>query len=168
MAAKARRRPIKISGQFAPRTIEMLESPAMRVLSLSARRVLDRIEIELARHGGKDNEHLPVTFDDFSRFGIDRHAIAPAIRECEALGFIEITVKGRAGNAEFRSPNKFRLTYRHTTYLDPTNEWQKVDTMEQAQRVAESARRRKKKQISSVGKHLVTVGNTHTDIQISQ
>jgi hypothetical protein len=33
----------KIQGQFAARTIDMLESPAFRVLSLSARRVLDRL-----------------------------------------------------------------------------------------------------------------------------
>jgi hypothetical protein len=32
--------------------------------------------------------------------------------ELVALGFIEITERGRAGNAEWRSPNKFRLTYR--------------------------------------------------------
>ena len=31
----------KIQGQFAARTIDMLESPAFRVLGLSARRVLD-------------------------------------------------------------------------------------------------------------------------------
>ena len=33
----------------------MMASPAFRVLSLSARRVLDRLEIELAHHGGQDN-----------------------------------------------------------------------------------------------------------------
>jgi hypothetical protein len=56
----------KIGKQFAPRTIEMLESPAHRVLSLSARRVIDRIEIELAHHGGMDNGKLPVTFEQFA------------------------------------------------------------------------------------------------------
>ena len=79
------RRRNKIGGQFAWRLIEMLESPAFRVLSLSARRVLDRIEIELARHGGSDNGRLPVTFDDFHRYGIHRHAVAPAIRETIGL-----------------------------------------------------------------------------------
>ena len=42
----------KISGQFAWQLIEMLESPAWRVLTLSARRVFDRIQIEHAHHGG--------------------------------------------------------------------------------------------------------------------
>ena len=41
----------KIQGQFAARTIDMLESPAFRVLGLSARRVLDRLEIELITAG---------------------------------------------------------------------------------------------------------------------
>jgi len=100
-----------IDGQFAAHTIEMIKSPAWSVLSLSARRVLDRIEIEHADHGGNDNGRLPVTYDDFERYGIHRHAIAAAIRETVALGFTEITERGRAGNAEFRSPHKFRLTY---------------------------------------------------------
>ena len=64
----------------------MLESPTFRELSLSARRVLDRLEIELAHHGGMDNGRLPVTYDDFQRYGIDRNAIAPAILELIAPG----------------------------------------------------------------------------------
>jgi hypothetical protein len=51
----------KISGQFAARLIEMLESPAYRTLSRSALLVISRIEIELAYHGGNDNGQLPVT-----------------------------------------------------------------------------------------------------------
>jgi hypothetical protein len=34
------------------------------------------------------------------------------LREVCALGFVEITERGRAGNAEWRRPNLFRLTYR--------------------------------------------------------
>ena len=55
---------------------------------------------------------LPVTYEDFERYGIDRHSIAPAIREAVALGFLEVTERGRAGNAEWRRPNYFRLTYK--------------------------------------------------------
>jgi hypothetical protein len=57
------RRISRIAGQFAPRTIAMIESPAFRVLSLSAHRILARLEIELAHHGGKDNGALPCTYD---------------------------------------------------------------------------------------------------------
>ena len=80
-------------GQFAARLVEMLEAPAYRVLRLSARRALDRVEIELGHHGGNDNGRLPVTFES-------RGSIAPAIREAVALGFLEITEHGRAGNGE--------------------------------------------------------------------
>jgi hypothetical protein len=49
----------QIDGQFNARLIEMMESPAYRALSLSAHRVLDRISIELAHHGGNDNGKCP-------------------------------------------------------------------------------------------------------------
>jgi len=127
-----------IGGQFAPHTIAMLRSPAWRALGLSARRMLDRIEIELADHGGTDNGKLPVTYNDFVQYGIHRHSIRSAIREVVALGFVEITEPGRAGNAEWRKPNLFRLTYRNTKYA-PTDEWQKI-TEEQAERIARTAR----------------------------
>src|SRR6266478_9520309 len=134
------RRRTTIGGQFAWRLIEMLESPAYQVLSKSGHRVLARLEIEMAHHGGKDNGRLPVTFENFQNYGIDRHAIAPAIRECEVLGFVETTEHGRAGNAEFRSPNKFRLTYRPTGDAGPTDDWRRVRSVEDAQRLARQAR----------------------------
>jgi hypothetical protein len=57
-----------------------------------------------------------------------------------ALGFAEITEHGRAGNAEFRSPHKFRLTYFRVGRAPPTNEWQRIKTVEEAQ-LARAARR---------------------------
>ena len=60
------RRKSIISGQFAARLIEMLESPAYRALSESGHRIISRIEIELGHHGGNDNGRLPITFDQFA------------------------------------------------------------------------------------------------------
>jgi hypothetical protein len=155
-----RRNRNRIAGQFAPRLIEMLESPAYRALSLSARRVLDRIEIELAHHGGRDNGGLPVTYDDFQHYGIvDRHLIAPAIRELIALKFIEISKPGYAGSAEFRAPNLFRLTYRPTKREEPTHDWRRITTMEQAKKLVREAR--PKKQNSSGGKGTMRSGGNH-------
>jgi len=122
-------------GQFAWRLIEMLESPAYRVLSLWAHKVLSRIEIELAHHGGRDNGNLPVTYDDFVHYGAHRYRIAPALHELVTMGFVEITKRGRAGNAEFRQPHHFRLTYRHTARDEPTDEWRRIATMEQAKKL---------------------------------
>jgi hypothetical protein len=118
----------------------MLRSPAWRILSLSARRVLDRVEIEHADHGGQDNGRLPVTFQDFEDYGVHRHAIRPAISECEALGFLELTERGRAGNGEWRKPNIFRLTYRHTKAAPPTDDWERIASIEDAERIAKRAR----------------------------
>jgi hypothetical protein len=148
----------KIAGQFAARLIEMLESVAYRAMSLSGHRVIARIEIELAHHAGHDNGRLPVTFDDFERYGIDRHAIAPAIREVEALGFVEVSERGRAGNAEYGTPNRFRLTYRPTAAAEATNDWRNIKTIEDANARALAARKNK----SPVGeKTRFSVENPH-------
>lgn len=143
----------KIAGQFVPRLIEMIESPAYRVLSLSAHRVLDRIEIEHGHHAGRDNGKLPVTYNDFVDYGMDRHSIAPALREVEVLGFVEVTEHGRAGNAEHRSPNKFRLTYRPTDDRVETDEWRRIKTIEEAKAIAQASRQKQK-----VGRYLNQFG----------
>lgn len=144
MADKGRARRGKrtrIAGQFAWRLIDMLRSPAYRALSLSGHRVLARLEIELAQHGGDENGKLPVTFDQFAEYGIHRQAIAPAIREVVALGFVEITEAGRAGNAAWRRPTLFRITYRHTKLAEPTDDWRKIQSDADAEAIANAARK---------------------------
>jgi hypothetical protein len=89
------RRKSTIVGQFVPHRLELIESPAWRVLSPSARRVLDRFEIEMCHHGGlRANGQLVVTYGDFERFGIHTDAIAPAIREVVALGLVVVRRQG--------------------------------------------------------------------------
>ena len=136
------RRKNRIDGQWSPRLIEMLESPAYRVLSVSAHRVISRIEIEHASHGGSENGNLPVTKQNFMDYGMDHDAIAPAIREAEALGLIRMK-RGRGGNADYRQPNRFFLTFAHgrdSRAYPPTHEWRKIKTIEQAQAIADAAR----------------------------
>jgi hypothetical protein len=140
-----RRDKYSIPGQWQSRPIEMLESPAHRVLTLAAHRVIDRIAVELAHHGGQENGRLPVTFDNFESYGIDRGSIAPAIREAVALGFIEVTEKGRAAAGEWRSPNLFRITFqpilnRNKAVALPTNDWSKIETIEAALVIQKAAR----------------------------
>jgi hypothetical protein len=167
----SRNRAKSIPGQFAARLIEMLEAPAYRVLSLSARRVLDRVEIELGHHGGKaeENGRLPVTYEDFENYGIDRGSIAPAIREAVALGFLEVTEHGRAGNAEWRKPNKFRLTFRPTKGARDygTNEWRRFRTVEEAQAAARSAREMPSKTRSQCGFSPKVSGKSPTENALS-
>jgi hypothetical protein len=143
-----------ISGQFAARPIEMLESPAYRALSLSAHMVLARIEIELAHHGGNDNGKLPVTVDQFVEYGMHRSSVAPAIREVEALGFIRVE-RGRGGNADYRRPNLFYLTYsnwRGSKAEPPSHDWKHIKSMEEALRIAREARAAKDRNAVDFGK----------------
>jgi hypothetical protein len=119
----------------------MLEA-VMSVASRSAHQVLMRIEIENAHHGGADNGRLPITYQDFRKFGVHIRMIAPAIRELQALGVIEVTERGCGGNAEFRRPSLYRSTYRHAKGEagDGTHEWRRVKTIEEAGAIAKAAR----------------------------
>jgi len=117
-----------IEGQFIAHRIEMLESSAWASLTFAARRILDRLEIEHAHHGGKENGNLPCTYDDFERFGVRRASVAAGIRLLVAGGFVEVTHSGRGGNGEFRDPARYRLTYLNTPKANPTDEWRKITT----------------------------------------
>jgi hypothetical protein len=144
-----------ISGQFAARLIEMLESPAYRVLSRAAHQIISRVEIELANHGGNDNGKLPVTAEQFIEYGVHHDSVAPAIREAEALGFIKVTERGRGGNAEHHSPNLFLLTFaygRDSRSQPPTQNWRQIKTLEEAEQVARAARAAKDERAVARGK----------------
>ena len=122
----------------------MQRSHAWRVLSRAAHQCLSRIEIELADHGGKDIEALPVTFNDFESYGVNRHAIAPALAELEALGFIDITQRGApARAAEYRRSNRFRLLTRPWEKMGATYRprWDRFKTLDEAAAAADEARR---------------------------
>ena len=102
--------------------------------------------------------HVPSTISPNSEF--DRHSIAPAIREAVALGFVEITRQGCAGNAIYRQPTLYRLTYRHCgSHRETTDEWRRIKTLENAKAIAERARKNK----SPVGgnPHRYQWGKTH-------
>jgi hypothetical protein len=142
----------RISEQFSARPIELLESAAYRALSRSAHMVISRIEVELAHHGGNDNGRLPVTTDDFVAYGMHRSSVAPAVREAEALGFIRVTERGRAGNAEYRKPNMFYLTFSTWRGSPPTHEWRRIKTIEEATKIATDARANKNQQAIAQGK----------------
>ena len=168
-----------ISGQFIAFPVETVESPAFRALGFSAVRALFRISLELAHHGGNDNGKLPVTFDDFERYGINRHGIAPALAELEALGFIAITERGKmARGAEYRRPNKFLLTTRPE--LEGVGRercrWRRFKTLEDTEAAASAARANASKHKSAKGEkkkppvskaHWKPVRETHHSDQIA-
>jgi hypothetical protein len=91
------------------------------------------------------NGELVCTFADFEAYGVyNRHQIAPAIRELAALGFIEVTRKGAAGNADHRQAAMYLLTYRPFGSAQyRTNGWRRIGSLEEAERVAKVARAKK-------------------------
>ena len=164
-----RRKKNKIAGQFAARTIAMLKSPAYRLLSRAAHMVLARLEIEHAHHGGNDNGKLPCTFAHFEEYGVHRRSIAPAIRELVALGFIEVMRKGAAGNAEFRQPSLYRLTYRaeHGGSGSGTHEYLKIATIEEATALADWAREQADPRAVAAGKKR-NPGGTFCQVSVAE
>jgi hypothetical protein len=170
---RSKRRHSKITERFIIHPTSMLDSEAFAVLSLSALRVLFRLEIEHSSHGGTSNGRLVATYDDFEKYGVHRQAIAPAIRELVALGFIRVTERGRAGNREFRAPNKFLLTFLPTWDDAPMpNDWKRIKTKEQAEMTAKAARElvkrpRPKKRNFSGGIRTATGTETTTENPVS-
>jgi hypothetical protein len=132
-----------LAEHFASQPVELLNSPAHRVLSRAARQALVRIEIELRRHAGRDNGRLIVTKLQFVEHGLHPRMIPAALRELAALGIIQITMHGRGGNAEYWQPNRFLLNYQCgavDAHEQITNAWNKFKTLEEAEEVAASAR----------------------------
>jgi len=130
----------KIEGQFVPLLAEMIASPAYRVLSLAARRVLDRLQLEHLRHGGVENGRLSVSYDQFVEHGVHRHSVGPALREVAALGFLAIVERGSGGNATYRRSSTYRVTFLPTREAAASNDWRRIQDIEDAKAVAEVAR----------------------------
>lgn len=140
---------MKLKGPFIAHSGDMIKSPAWRALSREALHVLGRIEVEHLSHGGKENGILVVTYSDFEGYGVGHYrSIAQGIREAEALGFLQIK-RGRAGNGEFKSSNKYRLSYL-TTYFNgveqpPTDEWKLIKDIDDAKSRMKSAKTHRKR-----------------------
>jgi hypothetical protein len=93
-------------------SFELLESAAMRSLSVNGRRVLDRIRLEHMAHAGLENGRLKVTWDDFVKFGVGRRFISGALTEVIAAGIVAITQPGRkAWGRDPGDPTQYRLTF---------------------------------------------------------
>jgi hypothetical protein len=133
---------MKISGLFVARPVAMLEAPALWALSRTALLILNRLETEYSKRKRATNGRLSVPYRDLERCGLHVNAIAPALRELQALGFIQIA-QGSAGNAAHRRPNLYRLTYlADAEGSDPTHDWRAIETLEQAEAIAFATRSR--------------------------
>jgi hypothetical protein len=153
------RRRNQIAGQFVAHPRQMIECVAWRALNLAARKALERIEIEHMDHGGAENGKLPVTYADFEKWDVHPNFVAPALRELEALGFIEIVKRGSRGAAGTRQASEYRLTFR-PAWNAPKNdtgshEYLKIKTREEAEVLAAAARKRTDPQTVSRAKESI-------------
>lgn len=146
-----------VNGQYIMRPTAMLKSPAFAALSLSEHRILFRIEIEHASKGGTANGKLPVTHENFRKFGIHRNIVGPSLRAVCALGFIQITEQGVAAAGAMRTPTQFRITYQRTDAAPATDEWSRITTVEEAARIAAEARANTPKRYKNAGKFPVSL-----------
>lgn len=133
----------KVAEAFIAHIKEMRESPAWRAIPDTAKRVLERLELEHMRHAGTANGSLKVTFDQFAAAGIRRQSISLALRQLAALGFIEVIVEGYRGQNGFHVPSQYRLTYVYNADYRrqglPTHEWRRIADDEHAREALQQA-----------------------------
>ena len=104
-------------------TRELIASPAMRSLSLTARRLLDFLMIEHMNHAGSENGKLMATEGQLIAFGLTRRLISEAVRELVFLGLVRVE-RGRLTRGGVKAPNLYRLTvYADKEGCPATNEW---------------------------------------------
>jgi GNAT superfamily N-acetyltransferase len=122
-------------------TREMLEAPAWRAMPIHARRVVERVCIEHMAHAGTANGNLTVTYRDYRAYGIGQRRIRKAIEIAEALGWIEVTVRGRRSFEAERYPSRYALTWLPQPALGrhATNRWRQITTPESARAVLRQA-----------------------------
>ena len=132
---RRRRKPmgprIRIKEQFIAHPVTMLRSAAFRSFRLADLRILQRLEIEHASQGGKQNGDLTCTYSDFVEYGLRRASIPEAIRRLVHGGFLVVTEQGRQSYGDLRIPSRYRLTYLPTfadgRWVEPTHEWRPLE-----------------------------------------
>ena len=114
-------------GGWVAHRLKLMVSPAWRHRPIPLAKILERIEIEHMRHGGKENGHLVVSYDQLVRNGVSRRTIRSALALGVSLGLLEVKQSGEwAGDV--RSPNIYRLTYLpEKNRRAPTDEWEGID-----------------------------------------
>jgi hypothetical protein len=112
-------------------TADMLTSPAWRNLTGNAMKVVMRIALEHLRHGSLENGKLPVTYQDFVRWGVRKNSIREALLVAIHLGWIDRTSVGDVpwDGSDLRRPSTYGLTWlpQHTG-ASASNRWTRIKT----------------------------------------
>jgi hypothetical protein len=105
--------------------LKVMGSPAWCGLSLSAKRIMDRLLIENYRHHRMNNGRLRVSYEQFRGHGVALCCIATALRKLVKAGLLAIT-KG-AREDERQGPNLYRLTFLGT--IDGPATWRESNVV---------------------------------------
>lgn len=124
-------------GGWIPVRLSLMLSPAWQHRPKPVARLLERIQIEHLRHGGKENGRLCVSFDQLVDYGLSRRVVHEAIKAACDLGLLGLVQHDQiVGN--IRPPNEYRLTYVPAREKRaPTDEWRYVSET-QAATIAQS------------------------------
>ena len=119
-------------------------SYAWRAASRSCQQVIYRVLEEHMAHAGQDNGNLPVTTDNFVKWGIDDESVAAAQREAVALGLLYLSRRGRGGNAEHRAEHRWGIPFlKDAKGKYGGMEWKRFSSLAEAKRVAKEARKQR-------------------------
>jgi hypothetical protein len=99
-------------------TVEMLNAPAFRTLSLSGRRFISLLEVHLMNSAGLENGLLTATWTQCQAAGIHKDAVTRTIADVVKRGLVEVTQRGLYRGHGKGMPNRFRLTFRQTRSKD--------------------------------------------------
>jgi hypothetical protein len=122
-------------------TREMLSSPAWRALTPAALKVVKRVMLEHMAHAFTANGNLVVTYSDFREYGVRNRTVRTAIAIAEALGWLDVTVRGKASFEDQRYPSRYALTWlpQPGSGKPASNRWRGIKTDQAAQAVVKDA-----------------------------
>lgn len=73
--------------------------------------MLFRIILEHMAHGGTENGNLQVTYNQFEEYSISRKSVHAALLALDAVGLIDLVVKGQRSHGIARRPSRYGLTW---------------------------------------------------------
>lgn len=125
---------------WVPHRLEMLLSPAWQAVPRPLHKLIERLEIEHLRHGGFENGHLFVSYQQFVDYGISKRSIRPTLALGEALKLIKVDRVEEVGGGNLRPPNRYGLTFTPLKgKREPGDEWRQV-SKQQAETALEAYR----------------------------
>ncbi len=155
-------------------TRTMLGSLTYRSLSISARRILDRLLYEHSSHGGRENGNLACPYRQLNQWGVTLADARRGFEELIAAGYVERTFAGprQAGGGE---PSRYALTWLPTLVGTPqehapTHRWLAVNERlsRDGHGSLRTARRWLKEQVSGTGRGSDRKQNATPQVSITQ